>query len=315
MEKRTMYWAVFSGFILELFLPLIIANYWTLRIFMFANIFVIFAISSDILLGYAGLLSFGQALFFGGAGYVGALLNLHFGLPLILCIAIGCGVALILGLFIGYICLRLKGPYLGVVTLIFPVLFITILHLSPAYLGGDNGIAGFAQIAGGSMHAQFYIVLVVTLASLLITIKIALGNMGLILKAIREDEMGAEAVGINATKYKVFAFAYSAVFGGLAGTLYSLVMGSVAPTTLSPHYSIYPIIMIYLGGASSIIGATIGAYVITYLDLYLLAFPFMRIIIYAGIIIVVLRCFPDGLMGIFKNIGGYQKWLSLKSKV
>lgn len=314
MRKRLVYVVVFLFFILELFFPLIIKDYWTLRIIMFANIFVIFAITSDLLMGYTGLVTFGQSLFFGGAGYVAGLLSLNFGFPLILCIVAGCAFALIMGLFIGYICLRLKGPYLGVTTLICPLVLMTVLHLSPTYLGGDNGIAGFAQIAGGSMHSQFYIVLIVTLASLFITLILARGNFGLILKTIREDELGAEASGINTTKYKVLAFAYSGLFGGLAGTLYVHIMGSVAPTTLSPHYAILPLIMIYLGGASSIVGPAIGAYVITYSDLYLLAFPYLRVSIYAMIIISVLRFFPGGLMAGPNEFRRFRKWLSSRSQ-
>jgi len=179
---------------------------------------------------------------------------------------------------------------------------MTIVHTSPTYLGGDNGIAGFAQIAGGSLLRQFYIVLIVATACLFITLMLAWGNLGLILKTIREDEAGAEAAGINTTKYKMLAFIISGVFAGLAGTLYTLIMGSVAPTTLSPHYSILPIVMLYLGGASSIVGPAIGAYIVTFLDLYLLAFPYLRILIYAGIIIVVLRFFPGGLMAIPQGI-------------
>ena len=314
MKKNSVYIAVILFFLVELFFPLLITNYWNLRIIMFANIFVIYAISSDLLFGYAGLVTFGQSLFFGGAGYVAGLLSLNFGLPLIACIAAGCVVAFLLGLLIGYICLRLKGPYLGVVTLICPLVLMTILHLSPTYLGGDNGIAGFAQLAGGSLRAQFYIVLVVTLVSILITLKLSRGNLGLILKALREDEAGAEAAGLNTTKYKVIAFAYSGVFGGLAGALYVHIMGSVAPTTLSPHYAMFPIMMIYLGGASSIVGPAIGAYVITYLDLYLLAFPYLRVIIYAAIIIIVLRFLPGGLMAIPEGIRRLRKWPSSKSQ-
>lgn len=313
MRKRSVYTAVFFFFLLELFLPLVITNYWALRIVMFANIFVIFAITSDILFGYTGLVTFGQSLFFGGAGYVAGLLSLNFGLPLFLCMGAGCAAALILGFLIGYICLRLKGPYLGVVTLICPLVVMTILHLSPTYLGGDNGIAGFAQLAGGSLHSQFYIVLLVTLASLLITLKLARGNFGLILKTVREDETGAEAAGINTTRYKVLAFAYSGVFGGLAGTLYVHIMGSVAPTTLSPHYAMFPLLMIYLGGASSVVGPAIGAYVITYLDLYLLAFPYLRVIIYALIIITVLRFLPGGLMAIPGEVRRSRLWRSSRS--
>jgi len=311
-EKR-LYLVGSLFFIIELFFPLLISNYWILRIIMFANIFVIYAISYDLLAGYGGLISFGHSLFFGGAGYVAGLLSLNLGLPLIVCIVAGCVASLIFGFFLGYICLRLKGPYLAVVTLICPLILTTVVHISPTFLGGDSGIAGFAQLAGGSLRGQFYIVLLLTVVSLLIILRLAQGNLGLLLKTIREDEMGAEAAGVNTTKYKVLAFVISGVFAGLAGTLYVHIMGSVSSTTLSPHYSILPIIMIYLGGASSIIGPAIGAYVLTCLDLYLLDFPYVRTIIYAVIIIVVLRFFPGGLMAIPMEIRRFKKWLCSRS--
>jgi branched-chain amino acid transport system permease protein len=112
----------------------------------------------------------------------------------------------------------------------------------------------------------------------------------------------------------VIAFAYSGVFGGLAGALYVHIMGSVAPTTLSTHYAMFPIMMIYLGGASSIVGPAIGAYVITFLDLYLLAFPYLRVIIYAAIIIFVLRFLPGGLMAIPEGVRRLKKWRFSKSE-
>lgn len=312
--KKPVYLGILLFFIVELFLPLLIQNYWILRIIMFANIFVIYAITYDLLAGYTGLISFGHSLFFGGAGYVAGLISLNLGWPVPICIFFGCLGAFIFGILLGYICLRLKGPYLAVVTLICPLVLMTILHLSPTFLGGDNGIAGFASLAGGNLLGQFYIVLLLTVASLFIILRFARGNLGLIFKTIREDETGAEAAGINTTKYKVLAFVISGVFAGLAGTLYVHSMGSVAPTTLSPHYSILPVIMIFLGGASSIVGAAIGAYVITVMDLYLLAFPYIRVIIYAAIIVVVLRVIPGGLIGLPGEIRRYRRWRSLMSK-
>lgn len=312
--KKRDYLIVLVCFILEMLAPLFIKDFWILRIIIFANIFVIYAITYDLLAGYTGLISFGHSLFFGGAGYMAGLLSLNFNLPIIVCIAAGCLLALIFGWSLGYVCLRIKGPYLGVITLICPLILITVVHLSPAILGGDNGIAGFAQLASGSMKSQFYIVLIVTVVSLFIILFLAHGNLGLVLKTIREDETGAEASGINTTKYKVQAFVISGVFAGLAGTLNVHVMGSVAPTTLSPHYSMLPVIMIFLGGASSIIGPALGAYVITFLDMYLLAFPYVRVIIYAAIIILVLRLFPGGLMALPKELGRLKKWLSSRSE-
>ena len=312
--KRPIYLILFCIFILEMFFPVIIKNLWTLRIFMFANIFVIFAIAYDIMSGYTGQISFGHSLFFGGAGYTSGLLSLHFQLPLPVTILAGLATALIFGVILGYVCLRLKGIYLAVVTLICPFVIMTILHLSPTALGGDNGIAGFAHLAGGSLRSQFYIVLFVTTISLFILLILGRGNFGLILQTIREDEIGAEAAGVNIAKYKMQAFIISGLFSGLAGALFVHIIGSVGPTTLSLHYAAFPVTMIFLGGASSIIGPAIGAYIITFLDLYLLSVPYVRVIIYAAIIILVLRFFPGGLIAVPKEIGRFIKWLSLKSR-
>ena len=184
----------------------------------------------------------------------------------------------------------------------FPLVLANIVHLSPRYLGGDDGIAGFDLLGEGSLQTQFYIALFVTLAATLVILRLARGDFGLILKTVREDELGAEAIGINTTKYKVLAFVISGGFAALAGTLYTHIMGSVGPTTISLNYSILPVIMMALGGASSIVGAMLGAYVITLLDLYLQALPYVRVLIYAAIIIAVLRFFPSGLIGLFKRI-------------
>jgi branched-chain amino acid transport system permease protein len=288
-------------FLLQTILPLV-ADEWTLQIIIFANIFVIFAASYDLLAGYTGLVSFGHSLFFGGAGYVSGLLSLNLGWPLLACLIPAWLVALVTALGVGYVSLRLKGPYLAVVTLVFPLVLANIVHLSPQYLGGDDGIAGFDLLANGSLRAQFYIVLFVTLVATLIILRLARTDFGLILQTIREDELGAESIGINTTKYKILAFVVSGGFAALAGTLFTHVMGSVGPTTISLHYSILPVIMMAFGGASSIIGSMIGAYVITLLDLYLQALPYLRVLIYAAIIITVLRFFPSGLMGLFKKI-------------
>ena len=300
-KSSTIYVATALFFLLQLVLPLVVDE-WTLRIILFANIFVIYAASYDLLAGYTGLVSFGHSLFFGGAGYVSGLVSLNLGLPLLACVIAALIAALVTALGVGYISLRLKGPYLAVVTLVFPLVLANIVNLSPRYLGGDDGIAGFDLLGEGSLQTQFYIALFVTLAATLVILRLARGDFGLILKTVREDELGAEAIGINTTKYKVLAFVISGGFAALAGTLYTHIMGSVGPTTISLNYSILPVIMMALGGASSIVGAMLGAYVITLLDLYLQALPYVRVLIYAAIIIAVLRFFPSGLIGLFKRI-------------
>lgn len=276
-------------------------NTWMLRILLVCNIFALFAVSWDLVGGFIGQISLGHALFFGGAAYVSALLNLHLKWPLIISMFSGVMSALLFALILGLPTLRLKGPYLSVVTLVTPMVFVAIINMYPVALGGDCGFTGFDTFAGGDLKTQFLIVLAIVLSAVLFVLKLTDSDFGLILKAIREDEFAAEAAGLNITKYKIINFIISGVLAGMSGVLFVHFQGAVAPAMLQETNSILPIMMTMIGGIGTVVGPIIGSYVITFCNEYLVTQPEFRIIVYSVITILILRFSPSGVMGWLKK--------------
>jgi len=211
-------------FCLTLFLlPLITTHPYYLRILIMASIFALFAASWDLLSGFTGQISFGHALFFGVAAYTSALLNLNIGLPTWLTIPLGALAAVLAGLVIGVPCLRLRGAYLALATLAFPLILTGIVFVIPDITGGELGVSGIDRLSG-SRVIEYYIVIALMVTLGFVMWKIADSKTGIIFHAIREDELTARASGINTTKYKLLAFCLSGLFAGVAGGLYILVL-------------------------------------------------------------------------------------------
>ncbi len=287
-------------FFLLLFLfPLITQEPYTLRILIFANIFVIFAVSWDFISGYTGQVNFGHALFFGVAAYSTALLNKYLGLQPWLTIPIGALVAVLAGVVMCLPALRLRGPYLSLVTLAFPLILLGIIKAFPDFTGGEHGISGLPGLAD-SRTANYYISLLVMIISVLIMWKLtdaksSLVRTGIILHAIREDEIAARATGINTIRYKMLAFAVGGFFAGVAGGLYAHFMKIAGPSTLDMMLSFQAIIWTVFGGIVSIYGAVVGVYFLYPLMELLRVVPELRIIIFAAIVILILLFMPEGI--------------------
>ena len=233
-------------------------NEWLLRILLVCNIYALYSISWDLVGGFVGQISLGHALFFGGSAYVSAFMDLHFHTPLLVSMAIGILSAVLFAIILGLPALRLKGPYLSVVTLVTPMVFIAIIYMYPVILGGDCGFAGLTYIAKGNLKAQFIIVLIVVTLSAITIVKLADSDFGLILKAIREDDFAAEAAGVNISKFKIMNFIISGVLAGLCGVLFVHFQGAVAPAMLDVHNSILPIMMTMIGGIGTVVGPIFG---------------------------------------------------------
>lgn len=288
--------------VLELLYYILSGDDWILRIFVICNIYALYAASWDLVGGYLGQISIGHALFFGGGAYVSSLVSLHFGVPLTVAMFLGVLSGVIFALLLGIPTLRLKGPYFSVVTMVTPMVFVAIIFMYPVELGGDCGFTGFASLANGNLKLQFLYILAVCFVSILLLLKISRSNFGLILKAIREDDFATEAAGLNITKYKIINFIISGVFASLAGVLLVHFQNAAAPAMLEGLNSMLPIIMAIVGGMGTIYGSIIGAYIISFLNEYLVSYPEIRIILYCGVTILVLRFAPTGIVGFFKNI-------------
>jgi len=253
-------------FIILSVIPLLLQHPYYLRMFVYANIFIIFAVSWDVLSGYTGQLNFGHALFFGVAAYSSALMYKFLGwqpwatIPLSVLVAVAAGVVTC------FPALRLRGPYLALLTMAFPLMLLGIILSLKNYTGAEHGIQGLPHIAA-TLTQEYYIVMAVMTVSVLIMWKLTDAGSryirtGLIFHAIREDEMTARATGINTIRYKLLAFAIGGLFAGIAGTLYAHVAGATDISTLSLTMSFTAVIWVVFGGIVSIYGSVVGVYVL-----------------------------------------------------
>lgn len=284
----------FLGCIALFLLPLFTQSPYTLKVFTFASIFAILAASWDLLSGFVGQLSLGHALFFGVAAYTSAFLNLYLGLAPWMTIPLGAFMAVLTGMIIGIPCLRLRGQYLSLATLAFPLILIGIIFVFPDFTGGELGVSGLSRLSESRL-VDYYITVTLALGLGFIIWKITDSKIGLIFHAIREDEIAARAAGINTTRYKLLAFALSGFFAGISGGLYAHVMRLAGPSTLDVFMSFQPIIWTAFGGMATIYGAIIGVYLLYPFMEILRIIPEFRMLIFAAIIILVLRIMPQGL--------------------
>lgn len=283
-------------------LPLFSQSPQLLRILILAAIYAIYAVSWDVLAGYTGQISLGHGLFFGVTGYTAALLNLHLDLEPWITIPLGSLSAVVIGLIVGIPALRLRGFYLALVTLAFPIILTGIIFIYPDFTGGELGLFGISRLSPSRL-VNTYIVYVIMLLSVFFMYKLTdatskVVRTGLIFQAIREDEITARKSGINTVKYKLLAFSVSAFFAGIAGGLYAHFIKIVGPSTLELAFSFQAVLWVIFGGMGTIYGAVVGVY---------LLFPFMEIlrffpmgdvirgVLFAMILILILIFMPEGI--------------------
>lgn len=277
-----------------LLLPLLTQDMYILRILAIAAIFAIFAASWDLLSGFVGQVSFGHALFFGVSAYTTALLNLRLGWPPFITIPIGALAAVVVGLLVGIPCLRLKGPYLGLATLAFPIMLMGVIFVFPGFFGGELGISGITRLAALRIH-EYYIAVVLMLVLCFIMWKITDSKIGIIFHAIREDEIAVRASGINTIKFKLLAFCLSGFFAGISGGLFTHFLRIAGPSMLAVLMSFQAIIWTIFGGIATIYGAVAGVFILYPTLEILRAAAEYRMLIFALIVLLVLRVMPEGI--------------------
>jgi branched-chain amino acid transport system permease protein len=276
-----------------------------LLILTIANLMAIFAASWDLLVGRTGQISLGHALFFGIGGYTTALLNVEAGWPVWATISASVLLAFVSAIGVGYLTLRVKGPYLALVSMALPLILSGIFLYFRDVTGGERGIGGlsslFPQLSYSNKPlAEYYFTLALLFVSAIILYKVANSHMGITFVSILDDEVASKACGINVTKYKVIALAISGIFAGLAGSIYGHVLKAVSLNMLSVDLSFMAVIMTIFGGLGTIYGGIAGAFIIQLLDKYVLVDLFavrteLRLLIYIAIIIIFVMKWPRGI--------------------
>jgi branched-chain amino acid transport system permease protein len=220
--------------------------------------------------------------------------------PIWLAIITGAVGAVFFGLLIGIPSLRFKGPYLALGTLAFNLILLKIFlmgSLAPIFFG-SVGLPAIPKLTKDAT-VEFYILLISMIISFIILIQLAKSKFGTVLKALRDDETGADASGINTTNYKIYAFMISAFFAGLAGSFYALYIGAVNPTgNFGQLNSFLVIIMASLGGLATISGSAVGAFFFIFLEFVLIEAGLLNWVqlIFAIILIVVVRFSERGIL-------------------
>jgi len=249
-------------------------NLLKLDILTAANLMAILAVSWDLLVGRTGQISLGHAIFYAAGAYGTALLFKYFNWPIWVTIPLSllCGVGI--ALIIGIPSLRMKGPYLALVTMAVPLAITGFLYYFRDIFGGETGIRNLPKVFPSltffnRLIANYYLSLALMTISSIIIYKIATSKTGIVFISILDDELGAKACGINVTKYKLMSFAISGLFGSLAGSAYAhLMVGSASPSYLDFSNSIIPIIATILGGIGTIYGPLVGTYIYYLMNRY-----------------------------------------------
>ena len=283
------------------------------RIINLIGINITLAVSLNLINGMAGQFSIGHAGFMAVGGYTATYLTVYHGrqiaqafgrtvtdpvgasIVMVPSLIAGALAAAAAGLLVGIPSLRLKGDYLAIVTLGFSEIIRVIILNIPA-VGGATGFTDAIPIT------NFFWIFLVAILTIVITRNIATSTFGRALFAIRSDEIAAEAMGIDTTRYKVMAFVISAALAGVAGGLSGqLFANPLNPQNLNFVRSIEVIVMIVLGGIGSITGAVVGATTLTILPEALRSFdqqfPGLRMVIYALLLILLMIFRPQGLLG------------------
>ncbi|MFE3577197.1 branched-chain amino acid ABC transporter permease [Lysinibacillus sp. NPDC059133] len=294
MKKSKVFWGygVLALVIYAVIQVLISTNildiyYQNMLITMCINIML--AVSLHIVIGITGQFSIGHAGFLAVGAYVSAIITTKLLLPFPLAIFLGALAAAVAGLIVGIPTLRLKGDYLAIATLGFAEI-IRIIFLNTDYVGGAAGM----QVLYLSNWTYAFIGVVLTI---LVISNFTNSRHGRACISIREDEIAADAMGINTTYYKVVAFAIGSFFAGLAGAIFAHNFYIIQPTTFGFLKSFDILIYVVLGGLGSLSGSVIAAVFLTVVSAYLANFPETRMIIYSLVLIVVMLYRPTGLMG------------------
>jgi branched-chain amino acid transport system permease protein len=294
------------GLIIVCALPIFIRDSYFLYVFILGGIYALLAGSYDLLGGYTGQLSFGHAAFFGIGAYTSALLALNIGISPYFCIIIGGISAGLFGLVVGASCLRLHGPYFSIATLGFAETVRLIITNEEKITRGPLGLSvcplpGAPQ-APLSFHIfNFYIMVIVLLICFWLMNIILKSQIGLCLRAVREDETTAQATGINITKYKIIAFILSSFFAGIAGGFYAHYILLISPSMLTPIVSFTIIAIVMFGGLGTLFGPLLAAFILTFINEYLRGLMLYRPLIFSGVLIFVVTFMPQGIMGILKS--------------
>ena len=293
-----------------LFLLPWVAGKYPVYVAMQILILAVFSLGFNLLFGYTGLLSFGQAGFFAVGAYGCAKILLA--VPnLFLGIAGGVAAAGVAAFLLGILSVRHTRIYFSMLTLAFGMMIYSVAWKWRDYTGGDDGLVGIPRapleipglvtISMAAMEHYYYVVLVLSLAAILMMYRLVRSPLGLTLQAIRDSETRAAFAGVPVQKYRLFAFTIAGLYAGLAGALLPPLENTVTPPIAHWSTSAEPVLATLLGGIHTFSGPIVGAFLFFVIKDITMRFTEYWLICFGIIVVAMVMGFPSGIMSIFEN--------------
>ena len=283
---------------------LLSTSYWR-GILVLCAMNVLLALSLNLVLGYTGQLNLGQSAFFGIGAYVSTILIKTYGWNFWLAALAAVAAAGLVGVALAAFAVRLRGHYLAIASLGFAVITYQVLINWESVTQGVRGMYGILPPVPNAV-ALFYLVAGIGLVVYFLLDNLVRSPVGDTLRAIREDEVSAAALGVNAAVWKAFAFGLGAALAGLAGCFYPGFVGTLVPDAFGIVESFTMMAMVIVGGMGTMIGPVIGAIVLTFLPELLRGFGESRLMVYGLALTLVVLFMPGGMV---------QAWLALRSRL
>jgi branched-chain amino acid transport system permease protein len=309
-SKRIKIWAhskIHRGLLTILFilfllvLPLFMNNYF-IDVTTLAGIYVVLSLGLNVVVGLAGLLNLGFVAFYAIGAYSYAILSTEAQISFWASLPIGILLVAISGVLLGFPALRLRGDYLAIVTLGFGEMIRLVLNNWDSVTGGPNGILNIGPpVVGFFIFREpihyYYLILIFIIFTVVAVRRINNSRIGRAWVSIREDEVAAEAMGIDTVKMKLLAFSFGAVWAGLGGVFFAGKMRFVSPESFTFFESVIILCMVILGGMGSIAGVILGALILVILPEALRGFELYRMLALGAGLVLMMVFRPEGILG------------------
>ena len=292
--------------LLLLGLPFFVTNSYFLHILIMVFIYICLALSLNLVTGYAGQLVLGHAAFYGIGAYAGALLMLKLQVNFFVALLLSAAITGIFGFLLGMPALRLRGDYLAIVTLGFGEIVRLVFVNWKGLTRGPAGLPGIPspqifEITISGRTEFYYLALILALFTIFFMVKLINSGVGMAMQTVKNDEIAAEAIGIQPRKYKIMAFVISSAFAGMIGCFFASYLSYISPTAFVYNTSMTILTMVVLGGLGSIMGSVLGASILVIVPEMLRFLNDYRMLIFGALMVFMMIFKPEGFWGAGKR--------------
>ena len=292
-----------------LILPLVMPSMYWQRVISNVCIYALLALSFDFLAHFVGLVSLGGAFFIGTGGYIAAILNTSFGLPPLLTIPLAAIIGASFCTLLLLPCLPLRGVYFAIVTLMYPLLLARVIEALDI-LGGTDGILGVESFLNRWMEQ--YVIIMMVLLFLFGVRRLVIKDIGLVFRAVKDNDQAVRASGISITYYKTIAVFIASAMGCLGGAYMVHLYMWAGLSMFALDFSILPIAATVIGGSGTLVGPVLGAFILVPISELLRAFGTLRIVFYALILLAFIIFRSEGLLVYSqRKYQQFEKWVKV----